>query len=114
MRIPCAEVEVCVDHGLVDVCAVWGMGPGAYFSYEDRSTREAIELAWFDERRCVPMSEPCNDSASKDRCLCNSMKAGIRSPGLHRIGLMVLGWWSVEQPRASERVGVVVTVEDMM
>jgi hypothetical protein len=32
VRVACAEVEVCVDHGLVDVWVVWGVGPGAGFS----------------------------------------------------------------------------------
>lgn len=40
----------------------------------------------------LPMSEPCNDSASRDRCLWTSMKTGIRSPGLYWIGTVDLEW----------------------
>lgn len=30
----------------------------------------------------VPTREPCSDKASNERCLCTSVKAGMRSPGL--------------------------------
>jgi hypothetical protein len=61
----------------------------------------------------VPMSEPCRESDSKDRCLCTSMKAGRRSPGLYCIDVVGLEWWVVEQPRFSDRSRVVVRVEGM-
>jgi hypothetical protein len=61
----------------------------------------------------VPMSEPCRESDSKDRCLCTSMKAGMRSPGLYCIGAVGLEGLMVEQPKARERDRVVVRVEGM-
>lgn len=60
------------------------------------------------------MSEPCKESASKDRCLCTSMKTEMRSPGLYWMGLVSLEWWVIEQPRDKERAGMDVRVEDMM
>jgi len=48
------------------------------------------------------MSEPCNDRASKVRCLCNSMNAGMRSPGLYKVELVAVDRCSVEQPKASD------------
>lgn len=62
----------------------------------------------------LPASEPCRDSASKDRCLWTSMKAGMRSPGLYKVDLMGLSWCSAEQPRTREREGVVVGGEGML
>ena len=61
------------------------------------------------------MSEPCKDSASKDRCLCTSMKAGMRSPGLYWIGAVAgLEWWVVEQPRDKESEAVAVRDEGIV
>jgi hypothetical protein len=62
----------------------------------------------------VPMIEPCRESASKDLCLCTSMKAGMRSPGLYCVGTVALGWWRVEQPRDREMDGVILRVEGML
>lgn len=71
-------------------------------------------MVLIDEDDSVPISEPCKESASKDRCLCTSMKAGMRSPGLYWMGLVSLVLWLVEQPRDKEREGVVVRVDDMI
>ena len=62
----------------------------------------------------VPMIEPCKDSASKDRCLCTSMKTGMRSPGLYWIGRVVLDSWVSEQSRDRESGGLVVRIEGML
>jgi len=31
VRVPCAEIEVRMDHGLIDVFAVWRVGPDSCF-----------------------------------------------------------------------------------
>jgi hypothetical protein len=60
------------------------------------------------------MSEPCKDSASKGRCLCSSMKAGMRSPGLYRIELEALDECSVEQRKASDTDEPIVRLDAML
>lgn len=37
MRVACAEIEVRVDHSLIDVFAVWRVGPDSCFSCVESS-----------------------------------------------------------------------------
>jgi len=95
------------------------MGPDSRFSCIEQMSAEEqtdiVERIWSgvgDD--VVPISEPCKESASKDRCLCTSMEAGMRSPGLYWTDLVSLDRWLLEQPRAKEMEGAVVRVEDMV